>query len=123
MLPYFNQNDEYDSNFDLDDYYDGSGGGSIDIPKNYRIDIEIEGSADSISLSYTLDDSSRSYDYATLPWSRTIHFAEEGEYYSATAQNNGEYGSVKATLKIDGQVVQTDESYSAYGVVSVGGYL
>jgi uncharacterized membrane protein len=93
------------------------------IPTYHSVVLEVTGSADSVSLSYTLDDTSRSLDYATLPWSRTMSFAEEGEWYYVYAQNNGEYGWVEATLTIDGEVVETDTSYSSYGVVSVGKYV
>ncbi len=133
MLPYFNQNDEYDSNFDLDDYYSEGGGGSIDMPETYDVELEVVGEPEFISdydpdidISYTLDDYSSSTSYGSLPWKRTIHDAKEGEYYSVYVQNDGgteSYIRLTATLKVDGVVVQTDTATGDYCVVSVGGYL
>jgi putative membrane protein len=114
-------NNENNYNFQSDDYNN-----ALDIPSiptYHSVVIEVTGSADSISLSYTLDDTSNSFDYARLPWSRSTSFAEEGEWYYVYAQNNGEYGWIEATLTIDGIVVEKDTSYRSYGVVSVGKYV
>ncbi len=93
----------------------------------HTVELEVTGSTVSdeayVDLSYTFDDRTYSYDYISLPWSRKTTRAEEGEWYYVYAQNNGEYLYIEATITIDGRVVETDISYSDYGVVSVGSFV
>ena len=91
-----------------------------DISNYHDIVLEVKGSADSVYLSYTYGDKSVSYDNVDLPWSYDTFLAEKGEFYYVYAQNNDKYGWIEATITIDGILVETDTSYSSYGVVSVG---
>jgi hypothetical protein len=103
-------------------YYDGYD--DIYVSPYHTVELEVTGSAIlGVSLHYTLDDYNVDYDNVELPWSRKVSLAKEGEWYYVSAQNNYDLGYITATIKIDGVVVETDTSYSAYGVVSVGKFV
>jgi len=106
----------------------GSGESDIPIYSDYHtVELKVTGETVSddayVDLSYTFDDRTYSYEYMSLPWSRDTTRAEEGEWYYVYAQNNGEYLYIEATITIDDMVVETDRSYSDYGVVSVGSFV
>lgn len=89
---------------------------------NYKkVKYEVSGSASSASVTYSdRNDGTAQIDEVYLPW--TYEFSTTGDkFLYISAQNNGEYGSVKATIYIDNKVYKTTTSRGSYVIASVSG--
>jgi len=58
-----------------------------------------------------------------LPWDITYHSMHSGDFVYISAQNNGEHGSVKAEIYVDGELFKTSYSFGAYVIASSSGIL
>ena len=86
-----------------------------------KIKYEISGSASSVSVTYSdKNDGTAQISEAYLPWSYEFT-ATNSHFLYLSAQNNGEYGSVKVTIYIDNVVYKTTSSRGSYVIASVSG--
>jgi hypothetical protein len=94
--------------------------------KSYLVRYEVTGTADSVSVTYENNDGGVSQESnVEVPWSCPTVFcpSKSGDFVYISAQNNGEYGSVKTTIYVDGEVFKTSTSYGAYVIASSSGSL
>lgn len=83
----------------------------------YRVTGREDGSAD---VCYRNADGGTEMRFAKFPWSKTI-LVSEGAFAYISAQNNWDYGWVKASIYIDGKLWKEAESRGAYVIATSSG--
>lgn len=82
----------------------------------HSITYKIEGTASRGMLTYTTP-SGQEQTTRSLPWRKTFR-AEDGEFLSVSAQNEGASGTIICTISVDGSVVKRARSSGAYTIAS-----
>lgn len=91
--------------------------------KTYDVAYRITGSARSVDLTYqNASASSEQARAKPVPWNMTFS-AHPGQFLYVSAQNNGESGTVKCELLVNGIVVKSAESSGAYTIATCDGRL
>lgn len=87
-------------------------------PTTYQVTYQVTGSAQRASVVYWTADGmeQRTID---LPWKRTFK-TQEHQIISVVAQNEGDAGSIKCEILINGKVTKTATSTGAYSLVTCG---
>lgn len=94
------------------------------VPLSRIVTYKVTGSAESVSITYTnYDGGTSQYSLVYLPWDITFYSMKSGDFVYISAQNNGEYGSVKAEIYVDGALFKTSSSYGAYVIASSSGII
>ena len=103
----------------------GSIGGAASLEGSSRASLrvlyEVEGTADSVSLTYSTSSGTEQHD-SRLPLMNTEgtsgvgHVGSAGESLYVAAQNRGDVGTVTCRIKLDGVVVSENTSSGAYGI-------
>ena len=84
---------------------------------------EVTGSANAVDVTYENDDGGTSQEgEVPVPWSYTFT-GEPGDFVYISAQNQGESGSVTATIITDGDTFKTSTSSGAYVIATASGSL
>lgn len=83
----------------------------------YRVTGRDDGSAD---VCYRNADGGTEMHFAAFPWSKTI-IVPEGAFAYISAQNNWNYGWVKASIYVDSKLWKTAESQGAYVIARSSG--
>jgi len=90
---------------------------TLEVEATYRV----SGTAKSASLTYETPTGTEQRT-VNLPWSKTYKFSK-GDFAYISAQNQGEVGTVKVEIKVDGTVWKHAESSGAYVIASCSGAL
>ena len=87
-------------------------------PTTYQVTYQVTGLAQRASVTYWTADGmeQRAVD---LPWKRTFE-AQEHQIISVVAQNEGDSGSIKCEILVNGKVTKTATSTGAYSLVTCG---
>lgn len=91
---------------------------SLPTPTTYEVTYRLTGSAQSVSAIYWTADGmeQRTVD---LPWTKTFQ-AQERQLISILAQNEGDSGSIKCQILINGKLTKTATSEGPYAGVTCG---
>lgn len=80
----------------------------------------ITGTATSTDLTYELPLGSQQEQRRPVPWEKSFT-ASTGEFLYISAQNRGEYGTVRCQIMVDGRTIQDAESKGGYTIASCSG--
>lgn len=86
--------------------------------ETYTVTYWVKGTADSASLTYNNQDgNTEQKSEVDVPWHLKFE-AEHGQFLYISAQNNGESGTIKTQIIVDGDVIAESESEGAYVIAS-----
>jgi len=96
----------------------------------HSIEYQVTGSASTVSLTYghagcntaTSNCNSTAIDNVTLPWTLNLT-ANSGDFVYVSARNNGDSGTVVATILEDGNVFHISSSSGAHTTADASGML
>ena len=89
-------------------------------PTTYSVVYSVGGTASSASLTYQNKSGGTDQKKVSLPWTYSFN-GKPGDFLYLSAQNEKEYGTVTAEIKLNGTTVQSAESNDGYGIASVSG--
>lgn len=94
-----------------------------ELSKDHDVKYEVTGSASTVDVTYTNEDGGTSQlSDVTLPWS--VSFTGDTlDFVYVSAQNQGETGTVTATIYRDGEQFKSSTSSGAYVIASADGTL
>ena len=87
---------------------------------SYQVTYRVSGSTSSASLTYQNASGGTDQKDVSVPWEESFS-ATPGAFLYLSAQNQSEYGALKAEILLDGIAVQSGEADSAYGIASASG--
>jgi hypothetical protein len=94
-----------------------------ELSKTYGVKYEVTGSAQSVDLTYQNEDGGTSQlSDVSLPWSLSFK-GDALDFVYISAQNQGETGTVTATIYRDGEQFKSSTSSGAYVIASADGSL
>jgi hypothetical protein len=86
--------------------------------ETYTVTYWVKGTADSASLTYNNQSgNTEQKSEVDVPWHLKFE-AERGQFLYISAQNNGESGTIKTQIIVDGDVIAESESEGAYVIAS-----
>ena len=86
----------------------------------YKVTYRVSGSTSSASLTYQNATGGTDQKDVSVPWEESFS-AAPGTFLYLSAQNQSEYGALKAEILLDGVAVQSGEADTAYGIASASG--
>ncbi len=89
---------------------------------SYVIQYKITGTAGGADLTYENSTGGTEQKEVKLPYEDSF-MARRGAYLYISAQNTGEYGTVRCEILVNGQVVKSAESSGAYKIATCSGRL
>jgi hypothetical protein len=90
-------------------------------PSTYTVIYRVSGTAKTVDLTYENDSgNTEQRSNVELPWQRTYEM-EPGSFLYVSAQNQGETGSVKCEIVVDGDVEERASSSGAYVIATCSG--
>lgn len=97
---------------------DDSNDNSTTSNETYTVTYWVKGTADSASLTYNNQSgNTEQKSEVDVPWHLKFE-AERGQFLYISAQNNGESGTIKTQIIVDGDVIAESESEGAYVIAS-----
>ncbi len=88
--------------------------------KSYKVTYKVGGTADRASITIQNASGGTEQKSVSVPWSTSFE-GRPGQFVYLSAQNKSEYGTVKATIELNGTTVQEASSNEEYGIASVSG--
>lgn len=90
---------------------------------SYDVEYKVTGSASKVDITIENEDGGTSqYHDVPVPWSYTFK-GEVGDFVYVSAQNQGQSGTVTATIYRDGETFKTSTSSGAYVIATASGSL
>ena len=90
----------------------------------HRVEYRVTGTARSVEVALTnADGGTEMYDNRALPWTYTVSGNYQRGFLYISAQNEGERGSVTASIYVDGQQWKTATSSGEYVIATASGRL
>lgn len=86
----------------------------------YKATYHVAGSASEASLTYQNESGGTDQKKVSLPWTYSFN-GSPGDFLYLSAQNEKDYGTVTAEIKLNGKTVQSAETNDDYGIASVSG--
>ena len=90
-------------------------------PAPPKVVYSVRGTANSATLTFENASGGTEQRRVTLPWTLELESAPPGRVAFLSADNEGDSGSVVATISVDGKVLKTAESSAPYVTASVSG--
>lgn len=88
----------------------------------YTVRYEVTGTARYVSITLENDSGgTEQLDKTSVPWSRTYYGFRRGDFVYLSAQNQGDSGSVVATIYVNGSQWKQSESTGAYVIATASG--
>jgi hypothetical protein len=90
---------------------------------SYDVEYKVTGTAIKVDITIENEDGGTSqYDDVSVPWSYAFK-GEPGDFVYVSAQNQGQTGTVTATIYRDGEIFKTSTSSGAYVIATASGTL